>query len=128
MKVVDTTFLIDLMNGVEETLTVVNAKEAVVTTQINMYELIRGFFLQKDAASALLRTFELFETLRVLPLDDNGIIKSAEISAFLVKKGEIISDADCLTAGISLSKGVSTIITRNVKHFSRIPGLDVEAY
>ena len=82
MKSVDTIFLIDLMNGVEETLKIVKANEMIVTTQINMYEILRGFFLQKDAASALLRTFDLFEALKVLPPDDNGIIKSAEISAF----------------------------------------------
>ncbi len=128
MKLVDTTFLIDLMNGVEETRKVIEAKESLVTTQINLYEVIRGFFLQKDAASALLQTFNLFEALRVLSLDDNAIIKSAEISALLIKKGAVISDADCLTAGISLSRGVNTLITRNVRHFSRIPGLDVETY
>ena len=127
MKTLDTTFLIDLMNGVEETQKIIR-DEMIVTTQINMFEIIRGFFLDRNPAIAMQRAFDLFESVRVLQLNDNAVIKSAEISATLDKKGTIISDADCLTAGISLSNGISTIITRNIKHFSRIPGIKVETY
>lgn len=70
----------------------------------------------------------MFENIRVLSLDDNSIIKSAEISAELIKKGTIISDRDCLTAGIALSKGINTIVTRNIGHFKRIKGIKVETY
>ena len=70
----------------------------------------------------------MFENITVLHLDDNSIIKSAEICAELIKKGEIIEDCDCLTAGIALSSGIKTIVTRNEKHFKRIKGIYVETY
>jgi tRNA(fMet)-specific endonuclease VapC len=127
MKAIDTTFLIDFLNGSEETKKIV-MKEDIVTTQVNMFEIVRGFFLDDNPSRALERAFDLLEGIRVLGLDEGGIVRSAEISAGLMKKGLKISDADCLTAGISLSKGVSTIITRNVKHFNRIQGIKVETY
>ncbi len=127
MKTVDTTFLIDLMTGLEGTEEFVE-KEDIVTTQLNMFEIIRGFFLSDNPSRALVRASDLIESIRVLPLDEGGIVRSAEISANLKKRGITISDADCLTAGISLSKGVSTIITRNVKHFKCIDGIKVQAY
>ena len=71
---------------------------------------------------------ELFSDIRMLPLDDSGILKSAEISAGLYKTGKLIGDNDCLIAGIALSKNVDTIITRNKDHFGRIKGLKIEIY
>ncbi len=45
-----------------------------------------------------------------------------------MRQGAILEDCDCLTAGISLSKGVKTIVTRNEKHFKRMKGISVETY
>ena len=128
MKLVDTTFLVDLIRGNKETIKILDKKEILLTTQINMFEMIRGLFLRNVSQEDRHKTMTLFEDMRVLPLDDSGIIKSAEISAEQLKKGEAIEDADCLIAGIALSKGVTTIITRNVKHFEQIKGLKVETY
>ncbi|MBI2664212.1 type II toxin-antitoxin system VapC family toxin [Candidatus Woesearchaeota archaeon] len=127
MKVVDTTFLIDFLDGSEETKKIVE-KENVVTTQINVFEIVRGFFLDDNPSKASERAFDVLEGIRMLELDEGGIVRSAEISANLIKKGVKIPDADCLTAGISLSKGISTITTRNVKHFNRIPNIKIETY
>jgi tRNA(fMet)-specific endonuclease VapC len=128
MKVLDTTFLIDFMRGSEKTLKIAKSKEILLTTQINMYEVIRGLFLQNISSSKIMEVLEFFENIRVLPLDDAAIIKSAEISAELIKKGKIISDCDCMTAGISQSKGINTIVTNNIKHFQRIKGIKTEKY
>lgn len=128
MKVVDSTFLIDLLRGRKEVIKVIDGKEPLLTTQINMYEVIRGLFLKDTPSSKLIQAIEMLENIKILPLDDNSIIKSAEISSDLIKKGSIISDCDCLTAGIALSKGVNRIITRNAKHFERIKGIKVENY
>ena len=45
-----------------------------------------------------------------------------------IKKGNMISDCDCLTAGIALSNGVNKIVTKNVKHFDRIKDIKAETY
>lgn len=128
MKVLDSTFLIDLLRGKETTLKVLSSKEPLLTTQINLYEVIRGLFFEDVPNQKFLDTISMFENIRVLPLDDNSLVKSAEISAELMKKGQHISDCDCLTAGIALSKGVNEIVTNNSKHFSRIKGVKVITY
>ena len=128
MKVADTTFLIDLVKGKKETKKLLESGEDILTTQINMYELVRGLFLKSIYSAKFAEIINSLGDLRVLSLDNKSIVKSAEISADLIKKGEEIQDADCLTAGIALSNGINTIITKNVKHFSRIKNLKVESY
>ncbi|MBT4539324.1 type II toxin-antitoxin system VapC family toxin [Candidatus Woesearchaeota archaeon] len=127
MKVLDSSFLIDLINGKKETKEILNLPN-LFTTQINMYEIIRGFYLRKISSNKFLQIMELFESIRVLPLNDQGILKSAEISAKLIENGKIIDDADCLTAGIALSHNIKTIVTKNKKHFSRIKDIKVQTY
>ncbi|MBS3147739.1 type II toxin-antitoxin system VapC family toxin [Candidatus Woesearchaeota archaeon] len=128
MKLLDTTFLIDLVRGNEKTRTFLSDTAELVTTQINMFELIRGFFLEGAKPAKILELAGMFEAIRVLPMDDIAIIKSAEISADLTSRGAIIGDADCLIAGIALSKGVTTIVTKNSKDFKRVKGITIEEY
>jgi predicted nucleic acid-binding protein len=92
-----------------------------------MYEVIRGLFFRKTASSIFVKVMELFENISLLSLDDSSMVKSAEISAELMRKGIEISDCDCLTAGIALSKGVHNIVTRNA-YFKRINGVKVVEY
>ncbi|MBI1970434.1 type II toxin-antitoxin system VapC family toxin [Candidatus Woesearchaeota archaeon] len=128
MKVLDTTFLIDVLRGRKETIPILKSNQPLLTTPINSYEVLTGLFLKNASAHHILEVRQLFDTMRMLPLDDRAVIKSAEINADLLKKGEAIEDCDCLTAGIALSNGISTIVTRNEKHFRRIKGLTVERY
>lgn len=52
-------------------------------------------------------------------------MKAGEIYADLRKKGELISDADILTAAIVLAND-SVLVTNNVDHFKRIKDLKIE--
>src|SRR3989338_2153114 len=125
MKVLDTTFLIDLLNGKPKTKKIIEEDE-LFTTQINMFEVIRGLFWWNIPPSRMANVMHLFGDISVMPLDNPSIIKSAEISYELIKAGKKISDNDCMIAGIALSNGISTIVSDNVAHFSRIKGLKVE--
>lgn len=128
MKVLDTTFLIDLLNGVPETRAFFEMEADLLTTQINMYEILVGLFYKKVSPRKILEAKELFKDIRVIPLDDEGAINAAKIDAELTSKGQIIEDCDCLVAGIAFSRNINTIITRNVKDFGRIKGIKVETY
>ena len=128
MKLLDSTFLIDLLRGKKETLNIANSKEPLVTTQINMYEIVKGLFLKNITSSKFAEVMEIFDNIRVLSFDDTAVIKSAEIYSDLAKKGLKIHNFDCMTAGIALSKGINKIVTKNVKHFKRIKGVEIEAY
>ncbi len=128
MEVLDSTALIDLLRGENEVLKKIDLDRPYATTQINMYELIAGFYRRKVGSRKFAQAMALFKNIRILSLNDFGIIRAAEISASLWEKGLATSDSDCLIAGIMLSHNVSTIITKNTKHFSRITGLKVEGY
>lgn len=128
MKVLDTTFLVDVIRGKKETEAILNSNAPLLTTQINMYEVLEGFFLKKISQAKYLEIMQLFDNIRVLPLDDNAIIEAAKISSCLIKEGNTIADCDCLIAGIALSKGITIIVTKNVKDFEKIKGLEVETY
>ena len=128
MKVLDTTFLVDLLRAKNENAQrIVDTEPILLTTQINVYEILSRAFYSGSAVE-LHRARELFENIRILPLDDTAIFEAAKIRAYLVKSGEIIEDTDCLIAGCALSKGVDTIITKNIKHFKKIKRLKVETY
>jgi len=128
MKILDSTILIDLIRGKEYAIKVIDKNETFLTTQINMFEVIRGLFLRKVSKEKFPQVINLFSEIGVLPLDDKAMIKAAEISSQLYHKGNIIDDCDCLIAGIALSNGVEEIITRDAEHFKRIKGIKVETY
>ena len=77
---------------------------------------------------ALIQIKELFQTIGILSLDENAIIKSAQISAEVMQKGRALADPDCLIAGIALANNINTIVTGNIKHFERIRGINIETY
>ena len=58
MKVLDSSFLIDLINGKKETKNISDLPN-LFTTQINMFEIIRGFFLRKISTSSTWVSTEL---------------------------------------------------------------------
>ena len=128
MKVLDTTFLIDVLRGRAETKKFLESDEPFLTTQINMYEIIKGLFYEKASAEKFLKVKELFKDIQVLQLDDQAMITAAHICADLLRKGEAIEDCDCLIAGIMISNNVHQIITRNDKHFRKISKLTVISY
>ena len=46
----------------------------------------------------------------------------------LQKKGHMIGEFDVMIAGVLLEHGVTKILTRNAKHFARVPGLRTVVY
>lgn len=63
----------------------------------------------------------------IVPFDDNATKCYAEIRTILEKRGEIIGANDLVIAATVLSNG-GTLITRNVKEFSRVKDLKTESW
>jgi tRNA(fMet)-specific endonuclease VapC len=61
----------------------------------------------------------------VLPFDEASAERFGTIAATLAARGEPIGVVDTLVAAQALSLGV-TVVTNNLRHFSRVPGLAVE--
>ena len=129
MIVADTTFLIDFMRGKEAAVTLMEKLENVVMTEINIFELIVGVRKIKRSLKPHLEKVEaLISTMPVLPLSRRSTFTAAEIAADLINQGQKIEETDSLIAGTALAHGVAEIVTRNKKHFTRIPKINVIAY
>ncbi len=129
MICLDTTFIIDLLNEEEAAVRAAVSIESkqLFTTQINVFEVLYGEFLINDMER--IETFNRFlGRLTVLNLDHDGTLQSARLATEMARKGKMMNKFDCLIAGIALAHGVTTIVTRNVKDFSKIAGLKVETY
>jgi tRNA(fMet)-specific endonuclease VapC len=119
--VVDSDVLIDALRGREPALSRVAAGLAdrtLVTTTISAFELRSGARSpeQLDAIDGLLGALPL------LAFDDAASQAAGRCRRELETKGATIGMGDYLIAGICLSRGAS-LLTRNRKHFDRLPGL-----
>ena len=129
--IADTTFLIDLLRNNETAVKLLKAMAAPPkTTIINQYEVYAGLARLPglDLEKKIKDTRLFFSRFRVLPLHEDAMLESAKICGRLIQKGEDIGDNDCLIAGIALSHGISSIITRNAAHFKRINGIKAVSY
>jgi tRNA(fMet)-specific endonuclease VapC len=93
---------------------------------ITRFEILRG--LKAKSASRQLQEFEIFCAGNViLPVTDDVIDRASEIFADLYCRGKLIGDADIFIAATALVHGMG-VVTNNVAHFSRVPGLHIEKW
>jgi predicted nucleic acid-binding protein len=75
-----------------------------------------------DEGLASLRDF--LSDFAILPLTDPIAERFARMRASLRQQGQLIPNLDLLIAATAIEEGL-TLITRNVRHFARIPGLEL---
>lgn len=93
---------------------------------ITRYEVLRG--LKAKRATRQVAAFEHWcQTSNVLPLSDDVVVRAADLYADLYRSGDLISDADILIAATAMVHGL-TLVTENVAHFQRIPGLPIASW
>lgn len=91
---------------------------------VTYYEIVGGL-LAKNALKQL-NVFEDFVAGNiVVPMTDKSAKISAELYSSLRQAGQIIDDIDLLIAGIAIENNM-TLVTNNVNHFARIPGLRID--
>jgi tRNA(fMet)-specific endonuclease VapC len=88
------------------------------------YELRYGLLrLPQEAATARLAALtQLLRPLQILPFDSECAAQAARIRVELEAAGTPIGAHDLLIAATAL-RHQSTLVTRNVREFSRVPGL-----
>jgi tRNA(fMet)-specific endonuclease VapC len=130
MICLDTDFVIDFLKekpAAIERLKSFKAQE-IVSTEVTYAEVLLGVFLRKEMSQRELQVVQdLFSSIRTLPLEHDAAYHAAEIAGALIKQGVEINFNDSLIGGICRANNCS-ILTRNIKHFSRIKGLKVEGY
>ncbi|WP_290598267.1 MULTISPECIES: type II toxin-antitoxin system VapC family toxin [unclassified Archaeoglobus] len=131
MVCLETDFLVALIrkdsNAVEKLRKLVESGERLATTPINAAELFKGAYRSKNLDENLKKVRGILNRLDLLDFNINASDIYGQIISELEKKGEPIGEMDTLIASIALAHN-ERIVTRNVKHFSRIKGLEIESW
>ena len=120
MIVVDTDAFVDLLRGegAHRKVATLMRSERLATTAITVFEIWKG--LETDSERELAR--RSFRGVRVYPLSDAAARRAAELARFL--RQNPIGDRDTLIAGVCLAIQ-RPLLTSNLRHFRRVPGLEV---
>ena len=129
--IVDTTFVIDIMRKDERALLklkqFVSRGEPQIVTVLTLFELYSGIMQSNKPDVEKQRVLQILSNLIIWHFDAESAEKSGEIDGGLCKQGKKIDTVDSMIAGIAIAKG-ERLLTRNIKDFSKIVGLDIESY
>lgn len=123
MMVADSDLLIDFLRGKDPGRARIKLEIAtgrLATTAVNAFELLSGARsgAERDKVTTLL------QGLTILPVAEGSAAYAAEARVHLEVQGQGIGMADYLIAGVCLDLG-ATLLTRNLDHFARVPGLKI---
>ena len=129
MVLLDTSFLIDVLRGaksIEETMDRLDREEEVYITALSIMELNYGA-LKSASEEEQAKLLSFLTSFDLLNFDLDSSIEASKIKYDLEGSGSMIGVEDIMIAAIAkINK--QKLITRNVKHFERIEGLEIETY
>ncbi|OGD44407.1 hypothetical protein A3K69_00610 [Candidatus Bathyarchaeota archaeon RBG_16_57_9] len=131
MKLADTTFLIDLLRGDPDAVEAAEALEregGAATTSINVYELFTGVYNMAGSDKRAEQAERMMGRLEVFSVDEASAKAAAAVTASKRRSGEPLDVLDTLIAATGVANGCRTVLTRNVRHFSKMPGIRAETY
>ena len=100
------------------------ALEGIAVSWLTLGELYEGAFGFDDPAAHLSTLRAFIQPFPILGLNDSIMERFAEIRSTLRRRGNLIADFDILLGATALHHGL-TILTYNLRHFERIPGLQL---
>lgn len=120
---VDSDVLVDVLRGApgaDDKLANIAISLGLATSTVTIFELLRG---ARDSAE-IRKVFDVIEGFEVFPLDTPAAADAADVWKALRSAGTPIDTGDLLIAGIAIATGLR-LVTRNVRDFGRVPGLDL---
>lgn len=129
--VLDTDFLVAVLRGdpaARAKMTTLDSQGPQATAALVCHELLTGAHRSRQPEANSRRVEHLIASLAILPFNVDAARISARIDNALSKKGVTIPLGDILIAASGLAQGLTTIVTRNAKHFGQIPGIVTEAW
>ena len=125
----DTCFIIDILKGDNNAVRCLEnlerTSESKVVAAITIHELWRGLGILNIKEKEEIK--DILQTITVLPLDLESAKISGEIERRLLGENISIDPEDAMIAGIAI-KNNQKLLTKNLKHFSKIKGLKIESY
>jgi tRNA(fMet)-specific endonuclease VapC len=119
----DTDVLVGSLRGKNDVLQTLT-ETSLATTVVNAFELFHGAYKSRESASNVPATSGLLSSLEVLGMDLGVAERAGEVLAQLQKGRSSIDIRDLLVGCIAREQGYA-LMTNNVRHLRRIPGLRV---
>lgn len=123
---VDTDWLIDVLPGIgtaQATLQRVSGDGTAISI-VTRGELFEGAVLASDPVAAKAHYTTFLAPFPALPVTASVMERFAEIRGQLRRSGTLIPDFDLVIAATALENGL-VLVTRNRRHFGRIPDLQL---
>lgn len=129
--IADTDVLIDLMQAEEPAVEAVGTLEkrnvSIRISAMSLFELFHGLERVENPSKRRRRIQSVIDTKEVYPAGERVMKKAGRLDGQLADSGETIGIGDTIIAATGLVHE-EPILTRNVRHFRRIDGLDCETY
>ena len=131
MYLLDTDILSNLLKRAPSTTLVTKlaslSSQQLFTSSITLGELAYGAFRLETRAQELMQQIDriIVPAQPLLPFDADAARRYGELRAGLERRGTPLAEADLRIAAIALARDL-TVVTGNVRHFQRVPGLPVE--
>lgn len=127
--ILDTSFIIDFLRNnppaVAKFQELYRRGVPITTTSINIFELYRGFNATQNVR--VIKAYSFLDNISIYLLDISSAKRAGSIAEQLDRNGEPIEPEDAMISAIALEHS-EQILTKNVKHFSRVENLVVETY
>ncbi len=95
-------------------------------SEVTRYELRYGAMLRDDGGVLWARIVQrILPLVHWLPVDQAVVLAAADLGAALRRSGQPIEWADLMLAATASVHGLA-VVTRNVRHFERVPDVQVE--
>lgn len=129
--IVDTDALISLTQGDEGAVRTVGALEEEVATlaisSVSLFELHHSLERVRNPERKRREIDSVLDTKQTFPADGTVMKKAGRIDGRLASEGRAIGIADTIIGATALVHE-QPVLTRNVDHFQRIDGLEMETY
>lgn len=127
----DTAFLIDLLNGDDGAVERAQALEANLVQQrissMTLFELYYGVGRADQSEAEREEIETVLESKPIHPADTAVMRKAGHLAGELAADGNAVADGDVIIGATAVVVD-EPVLTRNVDDFERLPGVDVETY
>jgi len=127
MYLLDTNSIIYFFKGVGNVAKIMFSKSPrdIFIPSIVVYELEVGIAKSNNPKKRQEQLAQLLSDINIIDFTHKEAIESAKIRAYLESIGEPIGPIDTLIAGMARANNL-TLITHNIKEFSKVEGLKIE--
>jgi predicted nucleic acid-binding protein len=127
----DTSFVIDVLSGDDAALELLSTAEAErrpeKVSSVTLLELYEGIEQSTRPGEEQEQVLKVLDSKTVIDADASIMRRVGEISGTLTAGGEPIDREDCIVAATALQED-EPVVTRNIDHFERVPGVGVREY